>query len=620
MMRSVVVSGLALLLAGPVVPAAMVQSPLLPSPLGPVPLAAQAREIRAANLPEAYEDRLLRIYESGADSIFTGPVVVGRGEEIPGDVAATDGPLRIEGRIDGSVAMIRGEVEVGPGGFVTGDLIVVDGELRLEDGATVGGEIVEFSSPIRDRRFAEERGLEPESRREGRPDEDRRPRAGGRDDRKAARRAPRSDGSAVLTLRTGPSYNRVEGLALMFGPVIRTRGDHPLRLEALGIWRTAAEASSGAEEWGYDVRATQHLDRDETIRVGGSAYSVIDPINRWQLRDSEASLATLGFHQDFRDHFGREGWSVFAGVRPTPELDFQFEYRDAVHSSVAAADPWTLFNDHHPWRVQPLVGEGDLRTVVGSAELDLRDDREDPFSGWYARAELRKGVGGDLVLPELLAVVPEGAPGGAGVPLPGDVPAMDLATDFATAFVDLRRYAPVTDGSQLNFRFVGGGNVEQAPLPPQLQHALGGPGSLPGFSPFSADCGARRGVGSRNGATFFPGFGCDRFVLGQVEFRGHFSLDLGFGEPDRDRGDGDRGKRDWWEQEIDFSPRWMVFLDAGQGWAYDAGTPGGQVTTGRLYDAGAGFLIDDLGVYFAVPLNGGVERDARFFVRLQRRF
>jgi len=202
------------------------------------------------------------------------------------------------------------------------------------------------------------------------------------------------------------------------------------------------------------------------------------------------------------------------------------------------------------------------------------------------------------------------------MPLPSDIPAMELSTDFTTAFLDLRHYAPVTDGSQLNLRVVGGGNVEQGSLPPQFQHALGGPGSLPGFSPFQADCGARSGVGSRDGVTFYPGFGCDRFVLGQIEFRGHFSLDLGFGEPDRD--DEERGG--WWDHDIDLSPRWMVFLDAGQGWSYDDGVPGGQVTTGRLYDAGAGFLIDDVGVYFAVPLNEGVERDARFFVRLQRRF
>ncbi|MDX1566273.1 MAG: polymer-forming cytoskeletal protein [Longimicrobiales bacterium] len=600
MMRLVVVSAVAFLVGGC---------------LAPAPLTAQAREIRAANLPEEYEDRLLRMYESRAGSTFVGSVLVDGGEEVSGDVAATEGPLRIDGRIAGSVAMIRGEVVVGPEGIVSGDLIVVDGELRLEEGATVGGEIVEFSSPNRDRRIARDRSGRPEARADGPEVEGREGRRHGPD---GARRVRRSDGTATMTLRTGPSYNRVEGLALMFGPMIRTRGNHPLRVEALGIWRTAAEPSLGAEEWGYDFRATQFLDRDETFRLGGSAFSVVDPINRWQLRDTEASLATLGFHQDFRDHFGRDGWSVFAGLRPVPELDLQIEYQDATHSSVAAADPWTLFNDHHPWRVQPLVGEGELRSVTGSVELDFRDDRDDPFSGWYARAEVRRGVGGDLVLPELLAVVPEGAPGGTGVPLAGDVPAMDLSTDFTTAFVDLRRYAPVTDGSQLNFRIVGGGNVEEAPLPPQFQHALGGPGSLPGFSPFSADCGARSGVGSRNGVTFFPGFGCDRFVLGQVEFRGRFSLDLGFGEPDR--GERERGKREWWEQEIDLSPRWMVFFDAGQGWAYDEGTAGGRVTTGRLYDAGAGFLIDDVGIYFAVPLNGGVERDTRFFVRLQRRF
>ena len=37
-------------------------------------------------------------------------------------------------------------------------------------------------------------------------------------------------------------------------------------------------------------------------------------------------------------------------------------------------------------------------------------------------------------------------------------------------------------------------------------------------------------------------------------------------------------------------------------------------------DAGLGFLLGDLGIYAALPLNDDVEQEPRFFVRLGRRF
>lgn len=587
-------------------------------------LQAQERDIREANLPREYERRLLRLFGSDSTTRYDGRARVQRGSTLSGDVAATGGPLVVDGRVEGDVAMIGGDVVIRPSGGVSGDVVVVGGRARLEEGATVGGDIVEFGGRDLERRYAD--GPDDGEEVADATDQDA-PAARGPGDRSRDERrgGELREGDARLTLSAGPSYNRVEGLAVMGGPVIETRGPRSLRLEALGIWRTAAESPLGTDPWGYRVKATQFLDESRILRVGGSAFSTVDPINGWHLRDTEASIAALGFHQDLRDHFGREGWSASVGIRPTPSLDLEVGYRDEGFRSLGAADPWTLFNRAHGWRAQPLVGEGELRSVIGSVELDLRDDREDPFEGWYGRAELRRGVGGDLVRPELVALTPEPGDVPAGMPLSEDVPAQSFSTDFTAAFVDFRRYMPVTSESQLNLRVVGGGNVEEAPLPPQFQHALGGPGTLPGYSPFLADCGARVGVGSRDGSAFYPGFGCDRFLLGQVEFRGQFTIDLGFHGRDRDRtaGDGEDGHDrddDWWHRDIEFSPRWMVFMDAGQGWSYDDTAPGERLTTGRLYDAGAGFLLDDVGVYFAVPLNEGVDREARFFVRLQRRF
>jgi hypothetical protein len=397
----------------------------------------------------------------------------------------------------------------------------------------------------------------------------------------------------------------VEGLPILFGPVLETAGPAPLRLEAFGIWRTESGGTLDTDRMGYQVRAEQFLARDRALSLGGSAYSVVEPLDRWQVSDLEASLGTLLFHQDLRDHYDRTGWSAFARVRPAAGLDARVTYRDERHAAVPVADPWALFNRSDGWRLQPLVAEGTVRSVGASVELDRRDRRASPRQGWLARVSAERPVSGSLVLPAL------GAPDGSAMPLP----ARSLATDFTTAFLDVRRYSPIGDRSQLNLRGVVGGSVTERSLPPQYQHALGGPGTLPGYAVFQGDCGARTAVGRHDGETYFAGYGCDRFALGQAEYRGSLSLDFGFGDRRHDL------LHDWRHGfDVHTRPVWVAFANVGRGWAYDAAPDGGIVGTGVLVDAGVGFLVGKLGVYAAVPLAGDVSQSPRFFLRWGPRF
>ena len=554
-----------------------------------VPAVAQEREIRDANLPRELEWELLRMYDGHAER-YDGPATIEASEVVRGDVAVMGGPFRIAGRIDGSVAVVNGDVIIEEGGTVTGDITVVGGEVRMGGDADVRGTITAYGTSSdrwdRDDRWGDR---------------------GDRDDWDDDRSRRWDRGYSRLTLRTGASYNRVEGLPLMFGPVIETDGPNPLRLEALAIWRSETGASLDTDRMGYQLRAEQFLGGRQ-LSVGASAYSVIDPMDRWQLSDLEASLATALFHQDYRDHYDRQGWSAFATVAPAPGIEATLEYRQEEHSAVAPGDPWSLFNGGDLWRMQPIIGQGELRLLGGSLEVDRRDDDDDPERGWLARVSFDRPVGGTLTRPALLFVRPGD---GTTTEL---LPAGELDTDFTTAFLDVRRYMPVSYSSQVSLRVATGGALSRQPLPPQLQHALGGPGTLPGFSTFAADCGARAATGRYEGERFYTRYGCDRFFLGQVEYRGGLSLDFGFGEPDYE-------DDDWWDDvDIDLSPTWVVFLDAARGWGYGDALSDAHTDTGMLYDAGVGFLLDDLGLYVALPLNGDVEQEPRFLIRLGRRF
>lgn len=561
------------------------------------PAAAQEQEIRGANLPRELEWRLLRMYEGEARRL-DGAATVARLEVIRGDVAGYGGPLRIAGRVVGDVAMVGGDVIIEPGGSVTGSVTVVGGEARLADDGRVGGTITSYATSS-GRRYADRRRDRDRDDDWGRRD---------RRDRWSER------GYSRLTLRAGSSYNRVEGLPVMFGPIIQTGGSNPLRVEGLAIWRSEAGADLDTDRMGYQATIEQFLGGRRRVSLGGSAFSVVHPLDRWQISDLEASLAAAVLRQDYRDYFDRTGWSIFARVEPLHGVEGTIEFRSEDHEAVPAGEPWSLFDRGEPWRLQPMIAEGDVQSVVGSLVFDRRDDRDDPAAGWYARVALERPVGGSLARPALLAVTPHGSQRYLEAPVPVYVPASPVDLDFTTGILDVRRYTPVGWESQLNLRVAVGGALGDGALPPQFQHALGGPGTLPGFPTFLADCGARSAAGTHDGDRYFPAYGCDRFALGQVEYRGTLSLDFGFGDPDWD-------DDDWWDEvEIDLSPTWVVFFDAGRGWGYDEPALSGSRDTGMLYDAGVGFLIGDVGLYAALPLNGDVEQEPRFFLRLGRRF
>ena len=374
-----------------------------------VPLSAQEREIRSANLAPELEWELLRMYDGGAVR-YDGMAVIRASEVVRDGVAAMDGTLRIAGRVEGSVAMVNGDVVLEPGASVTGDITVIGGEVLKDDAAEVGGTITAYAMS-----------------------------SWGRDDdvdRDSRWRPPEDRGHARLTLRFGASYNRVEGLPVMFGPSLETPGANPLRLEALAIWRSQSGASLDSDRMGYRLRVEQFLGGYRQFSVGGSAYSEIGPLDRWQISDLEASLAAVLFHRDYRDHWEREGWSVFATFVPLLGVETRIEYRDEEHWTAVAGDPWSLFHGDDPWRLQPVMAQGDLQAVTGSVELDTRDDTDDPARGWFARLAVDRPVGGALTRPAL------------PLDLGGDVvydtlPAAEMDTDFTTAFLDVRRYLPV---------------------------------------------------------------------------------------------------------------------------------------------------------------------------------
>jgi hypothetical protein len=559
-------------------------------------LTGQARQIGNADLPRWVEEDVINFFNDPSTIQFSGRSRIPSTRVVTGNVGALGGPFTIAGEVEGDLVVVNGDLIFEEGGTVNGDVLIVGGRILGEELGHISGNLRVFDEPLRyvqsgDRISAAGRRGEEERFSHDFP-----------------------WGDARFTIKAGQNYNRVEGLPVIFGPSIRTGGPNPLRLDLWGVWRTETGLELGKEDFGYLLRAEQALGGRDQIGLGATAFSFIDPIEDWGLSNLEASLATFVLHKDYRDYYEREGWSAYARFRfPFLPVELRAEYFQEDHAFTPVAGPWSLTKNNRPWRNQPLVAEGDLRYLEAHLTIDSRNSRDQPFDGWYVEATGRRGLGGEIFLP---------AHRTSNDPEAELIPESAYDTDFLSGFLDVRRYNRVGPGSFLNLRGIFGGTLNDQPLPPEFQHAMGGVGSLPAYALFSVDCGARdvtRGfdvtvsdVTVRD--PVYPSYGCDQIALFQAEFRGSLFLDWGFGGG----GGGDVWEDDWdWAPRFELSPSWTAFFDMGRGWMAN-----GLGDTETLMDVGVGLMLGDFGIFYAYPLteepSGG--RDGNFFIRLNRRF
>ena len=539
--------------------------------------AISAQGVFAQTYRDLTDDAALGITElhnAPGTSRFSGTAVVAAGTELRGDVAIIDGPLVLEGTVDGRVLVVNGSALLRPGARITGDLIVVGGDIEGSEEATIEGQQIVFREALRYRRVGEM--IVPD---------DPEPFAGVR----AGRRFGFARTSFAVALRG--AYNRVEGLPIAFGPQIAFGRSNPTIVDATLIYRTAGGFTLEEEQIGYVGRVEQFVGGHGRWRIGATLHSEVLPIESNGLSDTEASLATFVMHRDYRDYYERQGWSAYLRWSGSAAADATLEYRDENHDTRLEQSPWTIFDNGQPFRPQPIMAEGSLRSLSLRFTHDSRNDEREPSSGWLARLESEQGLGGDM-----------------SIALPDDVTRFGIDERFTALSVDVRRYLRVGPLTRVALGARAAGSVDGGPLPPQRQHVLGGEGSMPGFAAFQFDCAARdddRNAGLGSDRPF--NYGCDRAVLGQamVEHTLPFIRPIG-----RSLG-----------LDFDFGhePALVLFGDVGRAWTEDGALQGRETGSSAFAaDAGIGLRLGRIGFYWAAPLTGHGEPN--FFVRIGPRF
>jgi len=405
-----------------------------------------------------------------------------------------------------------------------------------------------------------------------------------------------------MSVSSGRTYNRVQGLPVYAGPIARrTLPWGTFSTELYGVVNVADKLRWDEDHVGYSIHPELQMPigGDRQIGIGGRFYDIIGPVESWQLSDGEVALSTFLLHRDYRDYYGRHGATGYLSFQPNGITSLTVSYGDERWASRPVRDPFTLFRNGTGWRPNPAVDDGLYRLVDAHAVVDTRNDDADPWAGWYVSMDIEQGAGhvvsfgprADLVAP----VVPD-----APVPV-----------DYVRGFLDARRYNRLGPSEQLNFRLVLGGWLGGDELPLQRRLSLGGAGTLPGFDFRTSGPGPDLAACS---TTPVPPAGdpaqCERIILGQIEFR----HDLRVGLADLIRG-------------VPLDGAWVLFADMGRGWLI--GPPDGilhyrpstlpPLSTYRT-DAGIGVTLGPFGFYVAQPVTPWGTDGPRFVIRLTQRF
>ena len=245
-------------------------------------------------------------------------------------------------------------------------------------------------------------------------------------------------------------YNRVEGLFLgLNSPKDYSWNYHDIRLFGSGGYGFAAH------RWRYNGGiAEQFGTGSHMFEFGAEGHSFTDSDDKWIVSQSENNVAALLTRDDYRDYFGREGFSVWTGFYRKPVASWSYNLQVAYlidrYESLDRITNWSVFGGDKVFHDNPAIDEGHMKSILATLEIQKLQERKIFTSGWTSAFSFEHSS-----------------------------PSLRSDFDFDRYLADIRRYQPFSSYDNLNLRVRAGaatGNV-----PAQKILAIGGISTLPAF-------------------------------------------------------------------------------------------------------------------------------------------
>jgi len=370
---------------------------------------------------------------------FSGNKVIEESETVTGNVVVKGGDLTIYGTVDGDVMVVGGDLLMKSTGRVTGNARVISGTIKKEEGSVIEG--------YEDKTRSEKTNYRETQRRFSR--------SGRSFD------VPWLDESSLdnFVFR----YNRVESVFLGVGSVKKYYWDGEKSWNAFGSIGWGFKSHTWRGNLGLSRQfAILSNEGNSIIELGAEGYSLTDTKDQWIISLHENTAAAFLFHEDFRDYYERNGYTVHVAYYSKHDYlksELKAAYQADMYDSLTNRIEWALFGGDKLFRQNPAIVPGKIHSVLFSAGVSTVSKTSYGPEGWTLLASTefaKKSWGGEF--------------------------------DFDQYIFDLRRFQPLDrfDNFNVRLRVGSGGGV----LPLQRAYELGGVGTLNGF-PFKSEIGNR---------------------------------------------------------------------------------------------------------------------------------
>ena len=235
-------------------------------------------------------------------------------------------------------------------------------------------------------------------------------------------------------------YNRVEGLYM------------GLNSDKKYYWNGRKNGSYygflgygfGNHRWNGSIGYDRWFGNNDRVEIGGEAHSLTDSKDNWKINSTENSLAAFFIHEDYKDYFLRDGWSIHSSKYFDQSTVIDLKYAQDNYRSQTRNNDWALFGGDKEFRYNPPVNEGILKSVIFSFNHVTTNQKDYMPNGWDISFNYEKAMG---------------------------------ISSFNRIFLDVRKYLYLANNNHLSIRVMAGSADNY--LPWQKSFEIGGLGTVP---------------------------------------------------------------------------------------------------------------------------------------------